>query len=36
MFIASMILLGMGALGTTIGGVLLVGWIIKKIAELGD
>lgn len=33
MFVAGAILLALGAVATTLGGVFLVGWIVKKITE---
>lgn len=36
MFVASLILLGLGSLGTTMGLVFLIGWTIKKLTEVGD
>jgi energy-converting hydrogenase Eha subunit E len=33
MFVAGAILLVLGAVGTTLGGVFMIGWIIKKITQ---
>ena len=33
MFVAGAILLVVGAIGTTLGGVFMIGWIVKKITE---